>query len=207
MKHLIALAVALAVITTAAEGQTFTSRPAWESAVGSQFVLETFNSVPTGQLPIGVSNVGSVQAEVGSAAMAFVWTPGTVDGTRDLLTGVSQNAGHFFKIIFPHPVYGFGADFISAVSTGLLTVTYGSTTLQFDSALTAPGNGFLGIVSANPFTEIEFRSESTTPEGFELDNLAYTSRTFSAVPEPGSIALLAGGGIPLLGLLRRRLRT
>ena len=101
--------------------------------------------------------------------------------------------------------FGFGfaiLDFVPTANAVTITVYYGATNL---GSITYPGvpdptppfffdGGFAGIGSTDPFTSARI-TFGPTATAFAIDNFA--------VPEPGSLLLLAVGGA-LAGLARRR---
>jgi hypothetical protein len=184
----------------------FTNRSAWESAAGS-FVTEDFNALTPFEFSTGLNSVGLIDIDVtGPVAENQLGGPLTlsgqfaIDGTNHVIGYVLGGGATHPTIIFAGPILGFGADWTSTASGGhLVTMSFDGTTIHFDDYLSGDGTGFLGVIATNPFTEAVFGTESSSSEGFGMDNL-------EIIPEPSAALLLAIGLAGLAAAGRRRLR-
>lgn len=119
---------------------------------------------------------------------------------------------HFFE--FLEPIYGFSGDFIGASSGSGLTLsvsdapqTTGAQSISLQSTLGGDGTGFLGVVSATPFTTVAFGTEGNngkSSEVFRINEITYG--TIGTVPLPsGAILLLTMiAAFPVLSKFRTR---
>jgi hypothetical protein len=121
------------------------------------------------------------------------------------------------RLLLQHPVLGAGASFFDLgtngdvvfrlFDVGTVSNLVGEIALSaipgFDP--TGAGTGFLGFASAVPFNVLEI--EAAAGEFYELDDPVVAGVVASAVPEPGTVALVAGGlGLVALAGTRRRAR-
>jgi len=128
-------------------------------------------------------------------------------GTTLNLNGVSLQSGGGFSaanyvltVTMPIPVQGFGFGFSILDPTFPLVVANAVTITVFDGltnlgSITYPGTpdpsflgGFAGVDSTDYFTSVKINFGPTVV-AFAIDNLA--------VPEPGSLAFMLGGGVAL----------
>jgi hypothetical protein len=182
----------------------FTSRSAWESAVGS-FVTEDFDALAPFEFSTGLNSVGLIDVYVtGPDYENQLGGPSTlggqfaINGTNHLIGHVLDGGTTHPTVIFPYPIIGFAADWRSTTTGGhLLTMTFDNTTIHFDDYLSDDGTGFLGIKATNTFTQAVFGTETTYAEAFGMDNLSIT-------PEPATVTLL---GLGALRLIRRKRRV
>ena len=199
---MLALSVAVALPHATASLTIYTDRTAWENAVGNIFMTENFNSVTPFDLSDGLNDVGLFDIfVVGTANLTFPnsiidpnITPNSlnIDGTT-FLRGASLPAS-FPTLIFSDPIIGFGADWTSPTSAGMLTLQILGDVVEFD--VHAPLGGFLGVVSDTLFTEVAMPAENAFTEGYGMDNVSF------AIPAPGALAFIALAG--LMGTRRRR---
>lgn len=189
----IVAAVALAAATRAAAATiVFTDRTAWEAAVGT-FLTETFDGVAAGALPTTPTVVGllTVTADSGGAIV---------------LAGDNQLRSNLFGanellIEFPYPVVAFGADFINIIDASGVRVTVAGGVFQLHDYIVG-ASGFWGVISSTAFSSVLFSQgdRGGANEFIDLDDVSFT-----AVPEPASITLVAAG-ISALAARRRRQR-
>lgn len=184
----------------------FTSRAAWELAVGS-FSTEDFNGLAVQDFGDGTHDVGLLDIDVvGTGSLSFPVSIAdssnglNIDGTNFIRGASLPAAGP--TLVFDSPVIGFGADWTSTHTAGGLTLSVPGMTIEFDVELpSGNGDGFLGIVSATPFSSAVLRTELNGTEGYGIDNLSFA--VAGAVPEPIT-ATLGLMGLGVLGMATRR---
>jgi len=186
----------------------FTDRALWEAAVTS-FSTENFNALPLALFSTGTNSAGLVDVNV-------TGNPGNSRITNLALSGISFGANYLFlevdesapdigtaALIFNHPISAFGADWASTTNTSILEITVDGSLFNFSDHLTTGGGaGFLGFVSATPFSNAAFSIVGTTNEQFALDNLSFTE--FTATPVPPALWLFGSGLMGLIGFARRK---
>lgn len=195
---------------------TFTSRTAWESAIGGTGDLfEDFNSytgdvlygtpLTAGFLTLSVVNGTSDDSwRIDAGPAQFASLP-SVNGTSFATTlALAANTGYGGTSMSFAPVIALAFDYAgSSYSTSSATLT---TSLGHSLTLAAlpPGQrGFFGILyTGGPaFTSLTWTSAGSFGAG--IDNV--TGLTPAPVPEPAGIALTGSGLVVLaLVLLRRR---
>lgn len=130
-------------------------------------------------------------APAGSATLSFAAPQnyfGILWGTIDANAGQGTNYLTFYD--HANNVIGTisGADVLA------------SNPLLADSSTGPNGTAYVNITSTVPFSEVVVTS---TFPSFEFDDVAYAQ----VVPEPGTLALVATGALPLLVFLRRSRNT
>ncbi len=204
---------ALGIGTSDAALVVYTDRALWEAQLGT-INHEDFNGFSTGNLgtnrdfgPFNLRFSGNIGGPTGNSI-----DPGVADETPpdlDIDDSVFWH-GHvdtfLFKTVFPRiefdlPVFAFGADWTSTTNEALLTLIANETTVEFDNHMPASGDGFLGIIDSNPFTEVFINNEKNGGaeiEVFGADNFSF-SHEMSVVPEPSTLVMLlmavAGGAV------------
>lgn len=150
-----------------------------------------------------MSIVSSTGSDVGGLG-----TPSLVSGNllRSFSGWLGENGDPSFRAIFSTPILSLSADFAGVAtpaSTGLRAYN-GTTLLTSVFATTTTGQQRLTVSSATPITSVVF----TSGDFFDwvgVDNITFTQvRTSSAVPEPGTVALVTAGMLPLSGMVIRR---
>ncbi|MBX9789551.1 MAG: PEP-CTERM sorting domain-containing protein [Pirellulales bacterium] len=220
-----ALACALALHLTAqgakAAVQVFTSRAAWEQAVGGTIVTETFDGVPLPvylytnsghdvynyQLPPGVNQVGQLKIGIERFSGNLIengYAFESVNGTNHWrIEASTQNGGTppvSPAILFDQPVRGFGADWNFLFSDLRTKLIVNGQTLLFSNYV-GKGVHFLGIADPGGMSQVEIDVTSPFNVLLSADNVSY------AVPEPSALALLLVGGAllgPVVRCHRRR---
>jgi len=199
---LMLVTVVLAVPAGAAT--LYTSRAAWEAAVGS-WSTETFDSPIQDSANITFAN-GIVSVGTGGSAGNSV-----VSGAYSADIDSSGEFEFLFDSIswkFPTPVIGFGLDLDEAANgTGLvISGNFDGTGLipiSILDILGSPGSGFFGLVGTAPFKELHLTEEFSVLNGIGAENFAADNLSVAVVPEPNTVALLLCG---VAGLAARALR-
>ena len=205
----IALLIALAGQAQAATITEFTSRAAFDLAVGptttedfNSFVVETpFHTIPLDVGDFTLSMTGTPVTTSGRNRIDLpppLFSVFDVDGTN--IANVLTTSDDSFFITFDVPTTAFGADFASWNDGFLRT----DVVVDGIDVLTPPVGGgstvrFYGFSSDTPFTTVRFRGLDN--DGYGIDNVSYL--VTSAIPEPSTLALL---GIAVGALTWRRSR-
>jgi hypothetical protein len=212
------LAALLALGAADARAQTvYTDRAAFLAAFPGQTAANTLDGFdvsggglnPVAGIDFGPITTGTLAGVGGSAELNFASLGNAVDWVVP--------DGGVTRLQLQHTVLGAGADFFDLgtnddVILRLLDLRVGRT-LVAELALssiagfdpTGAGTGFLGFASAVPFDVLEI--ESGAGEFYELDDPVVAGVAASAVPEPATVALVAGGvGLIALAGARRRTR-
>jgi len=200
----------------------FTDYSAWETAAGGPIVTEDFDDIPnTGFLPLNTTTtVGLIDVfPFASGGDIFRVLNGRVTGQVD--RGGVPIVPEGFSIIFPFPIFAFGADFTDACSNAGLTIQVLGETLPLSNDLDGLCNGFFGFTSTELLESITFGQVAgdCCNEVFTMDNVSFsdcspfpgggnTGGCFPGpgpfpAPEPGTLALLTLGLLGM-GLSRRR---
>jgi hypothetical protein len=206
-QRVLSIILALMLPATAfASSITFTNRASWEAAVGI-FFTEDFNAIAAQLLPIGATAVGPfVITLTGTINDTTGIGPGLYGNPTNQFIGFIENDPGFNEVsqikfdFFPVPMYAWGADFLSTASGDILVATSNGSIYDF-SSLVVSGNGFLGSIEDASFSSITFTTKTFTTIGeyWEMDNLSY-----SPIPEPASLILLAIGIVAVSMACRRK---
>jgi hypothetical protein len=182
--------------------------------------LSSFNAATTGNTTItfnGIAAPGGFVAETSPATFAGA----TFSTTSSLFVidpgfyGFSYSNGGFLNADFQQPdvitvtlpsVTAVGFDFgglFGATGPYLVTLSDGfSTSLSSSGSAASDNLSFVGFTSSTPLTSITLTLPDA-PEYNAIDNFVYAS----AVPEPGTLGLLATGLLGVAGGIRRRLQN
>lgn len=200
VKSLVAVSTIVACGAAAASVVVYTDRSAWEAAVTGG-VTENFNSFADGTVVTGATVFPS-----GITATAS----GTLDISSFAFSAIGQgNALRTFvntTIVMPGSPVAFGFDYAD-LDLGGASIAFGTfsqalaLTGDADSSVTSDDFAFFGVVATAADIPGGTFSFTSVLEGFVIDNLSFGSGT--AVPEPGTVALL-GLGLAGLGYARRR---
>lgn len=191
----------------------YTDRALWEADAGA-IQTEDFNNVPLGFLQPGTTQLGLVSFyyEFGpSSSGPEITTESTnnVNGTPYLNGHVYKTTGasdpRIHRFIFPHPVTAWGADFVDTLTGAHIQFEFADQTIKMSSYYSNPGDGFLGVTTDTPFTELTIRSaenSSSNAEFFGLDDLS-----FSLIPEPNTMILALFGSVGLISKRKAQSRS
>lgn len=199
-------AVALGCLATQAQAALtiYTSRAAWEAAVGSTFAEQNFDTYTTGtsyqSAPV---DVGDFSVSMSGSNFGFIWhnigpvsSGNNVNGTPQINAATGDVGGT--TLAFDSAITAFGANWAGISDSR-------TTSIVIDGVATPIPNlngGFWGLTSDTPFTSLLLRLTAGAADGFGIDDVVYTSGA-STVPEPGTLALL-GLGLAGLAVARKR---
>jgi hypothetical protein len=211
--RLAALLLTLGAATPAAAQTAYSSSAAFFAALSGASVTEGYESYATNTLfPAGSSANGITYTAFPAGVLA-----GRVDdlynriGDRSLAADRDNDpatedfflAGESFTVSFVQPIYAIGIYFniqqspdnsvfistpVGSASSG--GATYDQSTLYF-----------VGLISPTAFSTATIGALANAGSGYNVDDLTFA---VSAVPEPSTVLLLAGGLAALGGLVRRR---
>ncbi|WP_430015017.1 PEP-CTERM sorting domain-containing protein [Microcystis protocystis FBCC-A270] len=187
----------------------YTNRTAWEAALATnpsyKITTDTFsNTISSAQsitLDSGIVSTNSAPPTLPNPPFnnnsVNVVTSGAYDNATQ--AGTVNSASNTITWQFPAPVWAFGADFFST-NTDRLTLIgnfdgTGNQTILVNNTI-GGRDGFLGIVGTAEFSSVVFSNNTTTVDGFEIDNASFATK----VPEPNAVVAFAilGGSLFLI---------
>jgi hypothetical protein len=189
----------------------YTSRTDWENAIAASMpsswydiTTDTFsNPIASAQsitLDSGIVSTNSIPPTLPNAFNNNSVSGGVYNNATQAGTG--NTASNTVTWQFPSAnVWAFGADFIST-NTDRLTLIgnfdgTGEQTILVNNTIGGP-DGFLGIVGMAEFSSVVFSNNTTTVDGFSIDNASFATK--HTVPESSAVVALAmfGGGLLLI---------
>lgn len=193
-------------VSASAAVTTYTTRASFDAAVGptssvnfNSYVVNTpFHTVAIDVGPFTLSMIGSPDTSYNFIDVAPPNSAETdVNGTTNMRVFTDNNPPGDLLFTFDSPIYAFGADFRSLNDVELRTQIL----VAGDNLVppVQPSSGmltFYGFKSTTPFTTITFHGVANDVYG--ADNVS-----FGGVPEPSTLALVAGS---MLGVMGRRKR-
>ncbi|HEY4313219.1 MAG TPA: PEP-CTERM sorting domain-containing protein [Pirellulales bacterium] len=217
----VSIIVATMFSPTASYGaiQVFTSRTAWEAAMGgaSKVATETFDSFPLPtylytngvvpvydyQLPEGISQIGLLKIDVQRPSGNLIESggaDGAVNGTNSWRIETALQDGDTPPVSpsvqFDYSVTGFAADWYFP-STPDATITINGQTTDF-STYVSSGDHFLGFIDLSGFNHVDLSLTMPFNTIFAADNVSFS------VPEPSTLVLAATAAFALMALRRRK---
>lgn len=179
-------------------------------AFGPGSTLTTFTGIADGTEVNGLT-AGGIQFSysLGNSHLVINGGPGTTNNIAPPnIVSVGNNSGTL-TLVLPSFVdtFGYGyavLNFSPVTNATTISLFDGATAVGSLSYNSAPdpafAGGFAGIQSTLPFNRVQLTFNSVAASSFALDNI----RTFSSVPEPSSVLLLATGLTSLLFCCRKR---
>lgn len=185
----------------------YTDRSAWEAAVGGSFSLQNFNTFTTpSSYESSPVSLGGFSVSVAGETFGSVWhnvgpssSGNDVNGSPQINAATGSTGGT--TLAFDSAISAFGADWNGISDNRVTSINVNGV----DVAIPALLGGFWGFVSDTPFASTLLSLTSGPADGFGIDNVVYAGQS-TAVPEPGTLAIMALGLVGL-GVTRRRRRV
>lgn len=179
-------------ISLRADITIYTDRATFMAALGgATTTLEPFNTNMT--FALGDNFYNGIDFRVtGTAVGGNGISGGILNGDEFTTSSVDY--------LFSGPIFALGADFTGArTANGINWIINGITVPVFNAA---PGTGFFGVISTDPFTLVDVTSGPPSNEIYSLDNFTF------AVPEPSVLAFTTIGALTTLAFrFGRRVRA
>jgi hypothetical protein len=182
----------------------FQDQTAFETAAASAGVplplsLETFGAFALGLLPQTANGITVSTDNNGSINF------GAYNGGSHAVIFSTQEFGTSITFNFPSPIHAFGVsvyDLGTVGPTDLSITTTAGAQLVYNNFESGRGNIlFAGVIDATTAFSSVTVTNTQWDDYVELDNVTYGA---SAVPEPGTLALLGAGLAGLRSLRRKR---
>lgn len=153
-----ALALVVALASTRATAQVFSSKSVFLAAAGSPFYTEDFETVPIAKNApsAGFTKSGITYTPKAGVPFLNVWVsspgytnygPGLTPTTSSILT---SNGDEWFRLTFASPVYGFGLDgYYNGLGPATTSFYNGSILLGSYSYNGAAALGFAGFLTSS----------------------------------------------------------
>lgn len=209
MKFRSALLAAATLLSVATQSEAalvvYTSRTAWEAAVGGSFTLQDFSSFSVSSsyenqtLRVGDFTILASGTTFGSSwhNVGPVSNSNSVNGSSQINAATGDTGGT--SLTFDNAILAIGGDWAGISDSRTTSLTIGTDVVAIPNL----NGSFWGVVSDTPFSVAQLTLTSGAPDGFSLDNLAYTQA--GRLPEPGTLSIVAAALLGL-GLVRRRQR-
>lgn len=185
---------------------TYDNRPDFEAAIAGLVVTEDSFDTPiaAGDIIVLDSGIISENSEPSLQATDNSVVAGRYANTV-ALGGIAPDE---ITWTFPAPVMAIGFDVFGIVSNGLQISFDNGTGLQdyvLADILGGSGEGFVGILSDAPFSQVVFSTALVPTDGFALDNLVFASAP-SEVPLPAAFPFMIAGLAWLRCAVKKRRR-
>ena len=202
VKCIVAASALAAVVSSAsAQGTFYNTEAAFLPNLAPGSYLEDFSAFTFGN-PLN----GSQTSWASPGANGFGWTASATGGLYSNVSALSTNlANDPITILFTGaPVTAFGGIFANTdISGNVIPGTITVTTSDGGMQVIPTSNTFLGYTSNVTITSITMVAAGTTNNWVQVDHF-YAG---AAVPEPGTMALLAVGGAAVVGMIVKRRRA
>jgi hypothetical protein len=228
MRRTLSVLVATLAATAPLGAQSFTSRTAFTTLLGTPSYIETFETVPIakdgphcgpfsqhGITYTPLAGTGCNQVWVQTPAGAGVGSPFYGAGIGTLTSSVlTADGNEWFQLTFAQPTYAVGFDvYLNGLGPATARFWSGSTLLATiglgGGSLTAPQRGsigFEGYAGTSALTLVEFQATNGGVLNTAIDNVTVYDAPVTTAPEPASVVLIASGlvGVGLIARRRRR---